>query len=58
MIVTQGKVEYDYQVTPSLVKFSEPAIIVDVRCGTHHSIALTDDGRVFTWGFGGTADCP
>lgn len=27
--------------------------IVDIKCGPEHSVAMTDDGRVFTWGFGG-----
>jgi len=27
--------------------------IVDVACGAEHTIALDDNGRVFTWGFGG-----
>lgn len=52
MIVTKG-IEYDYTTSPQLVKFSEATVVVDVSCGTNHSVALTDDGRVFTWGFGG-----
>ena len=26
--------------------------VTQVSCGSSHTIALTDDGRVFTWGFG------
>ena len=24
-----------------------------MRCGAHHTLARSDDGRVFAWGFGG-----
>ena len=27
--------------------------ISDVKCGNNHTAAVTDDGKVFTWGFGG-----
>lgn len=27
--------------------------IVEVSCGAQHTIALAEDGNVFTWGFGG-----
>jgi hypothetical protein len=27
--------------------------IVDVACGAQHTIALAEDGNIFTWGFGG-----
>jgi len=26
--------------------------LVDIKCGTNHTVALTDDGKVFTWGCG------
>ena len=28
-------------------------MIIDVACGPEHTVAMTPDGRVFTWGFGG-----
>jgi len=34
-------------------KDMEDIKIVDVRCGAEHTLALDDQGRVFTWGFGG-----
>ena len=31
----------------------EDHVIIDVACGPEHTVAMTPDGRVFTWGFGG-----
>ena len=27
--------------------------ISDVKCGNNHTVAMAEDGKVFTWGFGG-----
>ena len=27
--------------------------IVDIACGSQHTVALADDGNVYTWGYGG-----
>lgn len=27
--------------------------VADVACGEHHTVALTKDGSVWTWGYGG-----
>lgn len=43
------------------IKFTKPRLvqglakrkIVDVVLGEYHSIALTDDGNVYTWGYAG-----
>ncbi|XP_076290430.1 RCC1 and BTB domain containing protein claret [Lasioglossum baleicum] len=38
--------------TPELVTALAQEIIVDAVAGQYHSVALTSDGRVFTWGWG------
>ena len=39
--------------TPTIIKFPENQIIIKkISCGEAHSIALTNNGEVFTWGFG------
>jgi alpha-tubulin suppressor-like RCC1 family protein len=35
---------------PRLVELPEEAVAVGVACGARHTVALTTDGRVFTWG--------
>jgi len=45
---------------PKLVEFFKKnnLKVIDVACGQHHTIALTDDGDVWTWGFGGKNRSP
>lgn len=31
--------------------------VKDVACGEHHTIAVTENGEVYSWGYGGTWDC-
>ncbi|XP_076756092.1 RCC1 and BTB domain containing protein claret isoform X2 [Xylocopa sonorina] len=38
--------------TPELVTSLAQEVIIDAVAGQYHSIALTADGRVFTWGWG------
>ncbi|RMX68864.1 hypothetical protein KXD40_008392 [Peronospora effusa] len=38
----------DISWTPQEVKLARPAI--SVAAGSHHSVAVTDDGKVYTWG--------
>lgn len=45
---------------PNVVKFdgvplSESPNVVDVVCGNNHTVAMTSEGAVFTWGFGAPA---
>ncbi|CAG9538786.1 unnamed protein product [Cercopithifilaria johnstoni] len=44
-----GKVECEQQ--PKLVEGLTPLTVVQVACGGWHSIALTDDGDVYLWGW-------
>lgn len=37
---------------PSLVTFPNNVIVRSVASGSRHSMALSDDGRLFTWGWG------
>lgn len=59
-----GKVTYQCETSPKLItQFVEKnkqaktpitnVSIKDVKCGTNHTVAVDDKGRVFTWGFGG-----
>lgn len=40
----------DVHLTPVLVSALETQTIAQIDCGVFHSLAITDDGRVFTWG--------
>lgn len=46
--------------SPKLVEFfNENGLRVkDVTCGQHHTIALTEDGQLFSWGWGGKSINP
>ena len=39
--------------TPTLVEALEGKFVTQVACGQTHSMALTRDGRLYTWGNGG-----
>jgi len=39
--------------TPQLVRLSGGIVISDMACGEEFSAAITHDGRLLTWGFGG-----
>ncbi|XP_076387306.1 RCC1 and BTB domain containing protein claret isoform X2 [Megachile rotundata] len=38
--------------TPELITYLAQEVIIDAVAGQYHSVALTADGRVFTWGWG------
>ncbi|XP_034188520.2 RCC1 and BTB domain containing protein claret [Osmia lignaria lignaria] len=38
--------------SPELVAYLAQEVIIDAVAGQYHSVALTSDGRVFTWGWG------
>ena len=40
----------EHRHTPQLIKKLEDKIVVDVRCGTYHCAAMTDEGEVYVWG--------
>ena len=40
--------------TPSLVEGLVDQFVVSVACGNQHSVAVTDTGLVYTWGYGKT----
>ncbi|VDK86815.1 unnamed protein product [Litomosoides sigmodontis] len=53
-----GTVECEQQ--PKLVESLTPLTIIQVACGGWHSVALTDDGNVYLWGWnkcGQLSDC-
>jgi len=41
--------------SPKLVDYfqKKDRKVVDVALGEYHSVALTDDGNVYTWGYAG-----
>lgn len=49
---TENDIRYD---NPRLVEFfaKRDKSVVDVALGEYHTVALTDDGGVYTWGYGG-----
>ena len=38
---------------PRLVEGLSKSRVVDVAMGEYHTLALTEDGNVYTWGYGG-----
>jgi regulator of chromosome condensation len=45
-----------FEPTPQVVVFpgKEPVMIADIACGDRHSLALTTENEVYSWGFGTT----
>jgi len=43
---------------PKQVEFFKNANlkVTDVHCGKHYTIAVTENGAVYSWGFGGFSD--
>ena len=39
---------------PYLIEALYGKFIIDIGCGDHHSIALDGNGKVYSWGGGGT----
>ena len=35
---------------PIMVEFSDFVVIIKVSCGNSHTLALTEDGIVYSWG--------
>ncbi|GBE86634.1 predicted protein [Sparassis crispa] len=52
-IVTAGKVAFDVEHEPILVKGLEDCKIVKIACGQQHSVALDSEGLVHVWGYNG-----
>ncbi|KAJ9128152.1 hypothetical protein QFC24_000444 [Naganishia onofrii] len=54
-IVSAGKTSFDFEDRPKLIKpFTEKKIMM-IASGSQHSLALSDDGYVWAWGFAGYA---
>lgn len=43
--------------TPALVLALAGLNIVDIACGAQFTLALTDTGKVFSWGSGKSGEC-
>lgn len=41
-----------YQLTPRVVEHLRPHVVATVACGKAHTIAVSERGRMFTWGAG------
>lgn len=44
---------YPYQPTPRLIELLQNVQITQIACGDAHTVALTNEGRLFSWGGGG-----
>ena len=44
---------YPYQPTPRLVELLENVHIQQISCGDAHTVALSKDGKLYSWGGGG-----
>jgi hypothetical protein len=47
-----GHCDFDNKFTPTLVEVLKGKCVVQVVCGWKHSMALTSEGRLYTWGCG------
>mmetsp|Transcript_51023 Transcript_51023/g.84714 ORF Transcript_51023/g.84714 Transcript_51023/m.84714 type:complete len:612 (+) Transcript_51023:14-1849(+) len=47
----------NHRFTPELIKALERYFIVDVSCGSTHSIAVSDQGDLWSWGYNGLNQC-
>ncbi|KAJ3530412.1 hypothetical protein NM688_g7713 [Phlebia brevispora] len=52
-IVTSGKVIFDAETEPLLVRGMDDKKITQIACGQQHSVALSEDGMVYVWGCNG-----
>ncbi|KIR62535.1 hypothetical protein I314_03480 [Cryptococcus bacillisporus CA1873] len=52
-LVKAGKIAYDIEVPPRLVQGFENVKIIEIASGNQHSLALDDNGYVYSWGFAG-----
>ncbi|KAI8086120.1 regulator of chromosome condensation 1/beta-lactamase-inhibitor protein II [Halteromyces radiatus] len=52
-IKSAGQMNTQPQSIPLLVKALSERKIISIACGTSHSLAMDDDGYVYSWGFGG-----
>mmetsp|Transcript_102016 Transcript_102016/g.283927 ORF Transcript_102016/g.283927 Transcript_102016/m.283927 type:complete len:1060 (+) Transcript_102016:152-3331(+) len=41
-----------YQLTPRVVEHLRPHVVATIACGKAHTIAVSDRGRMYTWGAG------
>lgn len=48
-----NKLTYQLEKVPIKVDMGEDVKIVKVASGSQHSVAMDEDGRVYSWGFGG-----
>lgn len=50
-----GSISYHFELAPKPVRFVNigKTKFIDVACGNNHTVALSEEGTVFTWGFGG-----
>ncbi|XP_061191320.1 probable E3 ubiquitin-protein ligase HERC4 [Saccostrea echinata] len=46
----RGKLSNEEQRKPKLIKTLAVYTVVQISCGSSHCLALTDDGRLFSWG--------
>lgn len=44
---------YPYQPTPRLVELLLNIVVTQIACGDAHTVALTNEGRLYSWGGGG-----
>ncbi|XP_054154150.1 uncharacterized protein LOC128952739 [Oppia nitens] len=42
---------------PEIITFLSDKCIIDITCGSHHSLALTSDGTVYGWGLSRYGQC-
>lgn len=41
------------RIKPTLIKAFNKEKIIEVKCGWFHSLAVSKEGKIYTWGYGG-----
>ncbi|KAK1225445.1 hypothetical protein PQX77_011615 [Marasmius sp. AFHP31] len=52
-IITGNKTAFDVEERATLIRTLLPVRVTSIACGNQHTIALTSEGLIYVWGYGG-----